>query len=66
MWTHHLQDAIGILEGHILAPKTVEIYLPNPCFSRHKQKEEYNWPLREMAEQQLLIRVQDIPTKHCI
>lgn len=55
VWTYRLQDTVGIPEGHILAPKIVEIHGVDLDHS-----EEHIWPFREMAEEQVAVQLQQI------
>jgi signal transduction histidine kinase len=64
VWAFHLQSTVGIPDGHILAPKTVEINLEK--FEMGSQEidpeegEVHVWPFRKMAEQQTAIDIRNI------
>jgi signal transduction histidine kinase len=63
VWIYHLQDTVGIPEGHILAPQTIEIHRETFGIGTETEKpqdEVHIWPFRRMAEQQTPINVSEL------
>jgi len=59
-WVYRLQDTVGIPEGHVIAPKVVEVHV-NPTDEDEEAEDVHLWPFRKMAQLHSLIPVGNIP-----
>jgi len=63
IWVYHLRGLVGIPEGHVLAPKSVEINIQNNetgLDGASDKTEVHTWPFRKMADEKTLIEIPDL------
>jgi hypothetical protein len=60
VWTYHLQDTVGIPEGHDIAPKTVEVHISPDLDTAGDVPDVHLWPFRKMAQTHTIQPIENI------
>ena len=65
LWTYYLQDTVGLPEGHMLAPQTVEVHSNRTTDEGNPDSDDslddvHVWPFGKMAEQHAIIHIDNL------